>query len=35
MSKVSDHLQRKHKVQHVSKTLSNYAVRVARQGGSD
>ena len=32
LGKVSDHLRSKHKVQHVSKTLQKYAVRVAREG---
>lgn len=30
LEKVADHLKKKHKVQHVTKTLQNYAVRVAK-----
>lgn len=31
LRKVADHLQSKHKVQHVTKTLQNYALKVAKQ----
>ena len=31
LQKLSDHLRTKHKVKHVSKTLQNFALKVAHQ----
>ncbi|MDQ5874872.1 MAG: DUF1059 domain-containing protein [Actinomycetota bacterium] len=31
VEKVADHLKNKHKVQHVTNTLANYAIKVAKE----